>query len=28
VRNGEPPMYDFTTYPDPDTISISASMWW
>jgi hypothetical protein len=28
VRGGEPPMYDFTTYPDPDTLSISASMWW
>jgi hypothetical protein len=30
IRIGEPPMYDFTSasIPDPDVISISASMWW
>ena len=30
VRIGEPPAYDFTSAstPDPNVISISASMWW
>jgi|HubBroStandDraft_5_1064220.scaffolds.fasta_scaffold31628_2 hypothetical protein len=28
ARDGEPPMYDFVNVPDPNMISISASMWW
>ncbi|HEY6477715.1 MAG TPA: hypothetical protein VI456_14130 [Polyangia bacterium] len=28
TRAGEPPMYDFATVPDPNMLSISASMWW
>jgi hypothetical protein len=28
VRTGEPPMYNFSTVPDSDMVSISASMWW
>jgi hypothetical protein len=28
VRTGEPPTYSFSTVPDPDMFSISASMWW
>ncbi|HVZ86708.1 MAG TPA: hypothetical protein VHG72_07055 [Polyangia bacterium] len=28
ARDGEPPTYDFTTVPDANMFSISASMWW
>jgi len=28
VRDGEPPMYDLSTVPDANVLSISASMWW
>jgi hypothetical protein len=28
TRIGEPPTYNFMTVPDPNVVSISASMWW
>jgi hypothetical protein len=28
TRQGEPPTYDFSTVPDANVLSISASMWW
>jgi hypothetical protein len=28
VQTGEPPTYNFGTVPDPNMISLSASIWW